>query len=201
VKPKKDITGYKSGYLTVVRMEITPKSHGNEWRAICKCICGKEVDIRPAALKETCTRQIKSCGCMQWENRRRGKQSSQFGGYEEMNASYLSNSKRRAENKKLKFDLDAKFLWELYLKQNKKCALSGENIFFYKRSRNRKTGNVSLDRIDSTKGYTKENVQWVHKDGNNLKMEFNQKEFLQWCKKITEYNKLCEKPFEQITSD
>jgi hypothetical protein len=190
LKPKRDITGYKSGYLEVIRMEITPKSHGNEWRAICRCICGKETDVRPAALKEGSSRQIKSCGCMQWENRPRKGMSSQFKGYGEMNASYLSCARRRSLLKNWNFDLDAKFLWELYLKQNKKCALSGEDIFFYTRSRNRKIGNISLDRKDSKKGYTKDNVQWVHKDINNLKMEFDQNEFLNWCKKIVEYNKL-----------
>ena len=71
MRPKYDITGLKSGHLEVVRMEITPKSHGNEWRAICKCVCGKEVDVRPATLKETYCRRIKSCGCRQWENKLR----------------------------------------------------------------------------------------------------------------------------------
>jgi len=190
IKPKHDITGHQSGYLEVVKMAITPKSHGNEWRAICKCICGKEIDVRPAALKESCSRQIKSCGCRQYENRCRKGESKQFKGYEEMNASYVSNAKRRAERRGFEFNVDAKFLWELYLKQEKKCALSGVAIFFYTRSKNRKIGNISLDRIDSSKGYTKDNVQWLHKDVNNLKMDFDQKEFLEWCKKIVKHKNL-----------
>lgn len=190
MKPKHDITGHKSGYLTVIRMAHTNKSHGKEWRAICKCICGKETDVRPAALKETCKRQIKSCGCMQYVTRRRGKQSSQFKGYEEMNSFYFSNAKRRSIKMGWNFDIDQKFLWELYLKQNRKCALSGVAISFCTRTKNRKIGTASLDRIDSIKGYTKNNVQWVHKDVNNLKMEFNQNDFFTWCKKICLHNNL-----------
>ena len=127
---------------------------------------------------------------MQYKTRLRGKKSPQFRGYEEMNSFYFSNAQRRALKMGWEFDLDMKFLWELYLKQNKRCALSGENINFSVRTKNRKYGTISLDRIDSKKGYTKDNVQWVHKDINNIKMEFPQLDFFKWCKKVVEYNHL-----------
>ena len=104
-----------------------------------------------------------------------------------MNASYVSNAKRRAEKRGWEFDLDAEFLWRLYLIQNKKCALSGEPIFFYTRSKNRKNGNISLDRKDSSEGYTKDNVHWVHKNINLMKMYLSQSEFLEWCGKVWKY--------------
>jgi hypothetical protein len=40
---------------------------------------------------------------------------------------------------------------------------------------------ASLDRIDSSKGYTIENVQWVHAIINNMKWDMPQSEFLSFC--------------------
>ena len=43
---------------------------------------------------------------------------------------------------------------------------------------------ASLDRIDSTKGYSKDNIQWVHKDINCMKMDFSQQYFIDLCVKV-----------------
>jgi hypothetical protein len=48
---------------------------------------------------------------------------------------------------------------------------------------------ASLDRIDSSKGYTIDNVQWVHKTVNLMKRELNQQDFIDICNKISYYNK------------
>ena len=50
-------------------------------------------------------------------------------------------------------------------------------------------GTASLDRIDSTKGYTKNNIQWVHKTINKMKNVLHDEEFIQWCNLIANYNK------------
>ena len=65
------------------------------------------------------------------------------------------------------------------------CALSGEELSF---GVGRMRGTASLDRIDSSKGYVKGNVQWVHKDVNFMKRTLNQQTFVNWCKKITNNN-------------
>jgi hypothetical protein len=38
-----------------------------------------------------------------------------------------------------------------------------------------------LDRIDSEKGYTLENIQWVHKTINQMKMNMKENDFIQFC--------------------
>jgi hypothetical protein len=43
---------------------------------------------------------------------------------------------------------------------------------------------ASLDRIDSSKSYNKNNIQWVHKDVNKMKWAFNQNHFIKFCKLI-----------------
>lgn len=45
-----------------------------------------------------------------------------------------------------------------------------------------------MDRIDSNVGYTKENVQWVHKRINIMKQNLQEDEFLYLCKLIVENN-------------
>jgi hypothetical protein len=73
--------------------------------------------------------------------------------------------------------------WDLFLKQDKKCALSGWPLEFPV-GRSIHGGTASLDRINSNKGYTSDNVQWVHKDINKLKNAFDQDYFIQMCKAV-----------------
>ncbi len=193
IKPIRDITGQRFGNLEVLRMEQEPGRKDGQWFAICKChVCGREdYKARPYWVKGKYGSHTKSCGCDKtYFKQQTGRNSSKFKGYKEMNSYYLSNAKRRAKKSEMDFNLNSKFLWDLFLKQKRKCALSGEDIKFSPTNHRRSEGTASLDRIDSNGGYTKNNVQWVHKHINNLKMEFTQKEFFEWCKKVVEYNKL-----------
>lgn len=186
-KPIRDITGQRFGNLEVLRMEQDLSRKDRMWFAICKCyVCGRgDYKVKPYWVKGKYGSHTKSCGCDKtYFKRQTGRNSSKFRGHGEMNSCFVSNAERRARNKNLEFDLDAKFLWELYEKQNRRCALSGEPIKFPQTNRQRHLGTASLDRIDSSKGYIKINVQWVHKDINNLKMEFPQKNFIEWCRKV-----------------
>lgn len=69
----------------------------------------------------------------------------------------------RARNLKLDFDLSIEYLKNLLLMQNNKCKMSG--IAFEMSSgdglKGRSPWSPSLDRIDSNKGYTQDNVQFV----------------------------------------
>ena len=66
--------------------------------------------------------------------------------------------------------------------QNKKCAITGTDIYFSTKISG--NGSASLDRIDSKAGYIIGNVQWVHKDINWMKADFGETEFIEWCKKV-----------------
>lgn len=46
---------------------------------------------------------------------------------------------------------------------------------------------ASLDRIDSLKGYTIDNVQWIHKHINYMKIDLTEQEFFHFIKQIYEY--------------
>jgi myo-inositol catabolism protein IolC len=73
-------------------------------------------------------------------------------------------------------------MYDLYVKQDKKCALSGVKIYLPKNTCQSWT--ASVDRIDSSKGYIVGNLQWVHKDVNWMKNDFDQKHFINTCSLI-----------------
>jgi hypothetical protein len=97
--------------------------------------------------------------------------------------------------KGLGFDLTIEFLWDLFEKQKGVCVLSGLPIVLdtalgtlSTHGYQRKT--ASLDRINSSKGYTKDNVQWVHKDINQMKSSRTDQDFIALCKAVALYNEL-----------
>ncbi len=190
-KPIRDITGKKFGNLEVLRMEQDPTRKDGMWFAICKChLCGrKDYKVKPYWIKGKYGSHTKSCGCDRtYFKRQTGRKSSKFRGCEDMSSHYVSSAERRARKLKLDFDLDAKFLWKLYEKQGRKCALSGVPISFSPTNKRREEGTISLDRIESDKGYTRSNVQWLHKNVNLMKMYLSQKVFIDFCKKICHHS-------------
>lgn len=65
----------------------------------------------------------------------------------------------------------------LFQKQKGVCALSGLPIIL--------GDTASLDRIDPSKGYLKDNVWWIHKDLNKMKSAFSLEHFIYLCGVIT----------------
>ena len=47
---------------------------------------------------------------------------------------------------------------------------------------------MSVDRLDPKVGYTKDNIQWVHKKVNTMKWNIGQDQFIEWCKIIANNN-------------
>jgi len=85
-------------------------------------------------------------------------------------------------------EITIEYLWNLLEKQNFKCFYTKLPI---KLTEERKKNNVnfskmtaSLDRIDSKKGYTKDNIQWVHKTINLMKNNLLEKDFKNFCKLV-----------------
>ena len=113
---------------------------------------------------------------------------SNWKGCGEISGTIICELRNRARRKGMEFNLTAKFLWELYQKQNGKCALSGEEITIRQiEISTDRSQTASLDRIDSSKGYIKGNVQWIHKDINKMKLDFEQSVFIYWCQKIGKF--------------
>lgn len=74
--------------------------------------------------------------------------------------SWFSKSIFKEEKNKRTGNITIEQVYEMYLKQNKKCALSGLNIGFLDSGKSGST--CSIDRIDSSKEYVLDNIQLVH---------------------------------------
>jgi hypothetical protein len=94
-----------------------------------------------------------------------------------------------AKRRNLEFSITMEDLWDLFVKQNGRCALSGIDIRFNKIGEKHTTQTASVDRINSEYGYIINNVRWVHKTVNNMKWELSDDEFLDFCQVITKHNR------------
>jgi len=110
--------------------------------------------------------------------------SSKFGptnhnwkGHGEISARYWNSIKNDAARRGYEFSITIEYAWNLFLKQNKKCTLTGYSLCML--SKPKRT--ASLDRIDNTRGYTHENVQWLHINLNKMKSIHSQDEFIELC--------------------
>ena len=170
--------GKKFGKLTVFSFDEKNKKGQSYW--LCRCDCGKEKSIRGDHLLNSKT---KSCGC-----NNRGSKNVNWKGYGEIGGWIWTGYKRNAKTKKRVFDISIKDGWDLFLQQNRKCSLSGVDLYFSPNTSNRHGTNASLDRIDSKKGYTIDNVQWVTKKINMAKQNVSQNEFIEMCKLVSQNN-------------
>ena len=59
---------------------------------------------------------------------------------------------------------------------------------------------ASLDRKDSSLGYTLDNIQWVHRTVNKIKLDLQQDEFVEWCKRVAAHANQAEEVGEQDSS-
>ena len=82
----------------------------------------------------------------------------------------------RARKKHFECNIDAQFLWELWIKQSGKCALTGVQLTLDK--------DASLDRIDSDKGCITSNVWWVHKEINFMKKDLPLDRLIELCNMV-----------------
>lgn len=106
--------------------------------------------------------------------------------YQEMSLSYWARVKNGAKQRNLVFDVNIEDVWQLFLDQDRKCALTGIEIIFHRKSL---LQTASLDRIDSNKGYIEGNLQWVHKEINKLKLNTDNQRFIELCKLVAAANK------------
>jgi hypothetical protein len=175
-----NLIGQRFGKLLVVEQALS-RNGRKSW--YCKCDCGSDKIVSTKLLR---LNQTSSCGCA---HHPQGTKSKNWKGTENISSTLLTKIKLSSKLRNLDFDLDLTYLEELFLLQNKKCALSGLNLIFSKVNKNKfGVGNASLDRIDSNIGYIKGNVQWVHKKINIMKNVYTQDEFIKMCSYVHKTN-------------
>lgn len=165
--------GERFDRLVVTGYSTVQDNRGRDRSLIeCQCDCGNTVSIRANLLRQN---QTNNCGCAP-----RGAWS----GVGELSTTFFNRQARRASQKGHTFEVTPEYLWGLFLRQNRCCALSGLPLGFNLRTAGRNT--ASLDRIDSSGGYTEGNVQWVHKDINRMKLDHSVEHFVDLCRKVVQ---------------
>ena len=161
-------------------------NHKKRWMFKTQCDCGKIEVKRKDWVLSGRTTSCKSCASKR--TAMKYPPPNNFKGIGGLSMTHYSAIRNGAKNRNIPFELSIEFLWQLYEKQRGLCALTNIPITLVPKI---KSSNVdwdiitaSLDRIDSSLGYTHENVWWVHKDVNRLKNHYSMSELLYWCKLI-----------------
>ena len=180
-----EMIGEKFEMLTVCEIRTNPRERRGRRYAYCQCDCGQYKEVRADGLKAG---RYVSCGCHshnRWNTV--GNKNHAFAGTGEIRSSYFYNMKRGAESRKIDFDLTIEEAWDLFQQQEERCALTGVHIGFGRVYYPNETS-ASPDRIDSKKGYTPDNLQWVLKDINIMKGSFDNEYFIKLCNLVAQAN-------------
>jgi len=203
----KPLVGQTFGNYTIISDKIASDKNGKTYWLV-KCNCGNEVFVRQDILKSNQARKCRVCS-----NKEKFKNNVDLGkmhtknyspkhyGVGDLPRNIFTHYRNGAKLRNLEFSISIEYCWELFQKQKGKCALTGEDIWLRPKDKTStvtciKNGNrnldyskfnASLDRIDSSKGYIEENVQWVKREVNIMKMDLSQEEFIEICKKVTNH--------------
>lgn len=171
------------GDWTVIEGPITD-AHKNSICYKCKCVCGTEHYVRKYDLLEK-----RSVRCSKCSTKHTAKMITEANGcVGELTLSRFNKLKISAKRRSLEFNVTIKYLWDLFIEQNKTCAITGDKLEFSK---------ASLDRIDSSIGYVPGNVQWVSIQANLSKHTMSMSELIEFCNKVI--NHANQQPSQPLT--
>ena len=140
----------------------------------CRCACGLEKPVLCENLERQVSNSCYDCA-MKKRNYQKGADNPFWKGAKVLSGRKFYRIKRGAELRGIALNLTIEEAEEKLLEQDFICALTGMTL-------TKETW--SLDRIDSSKPYEVENVQWVHKDINVMKNKFGEDYFIEMCKKV-----------------
>ncbi len=178
------LLGEKFGQLTLIeQLRIGDIPH---WR--CLCDCGNEKVIKQDYLGYT-----KSCGCLVTTT---GSSHFAWEGYEGVSGALYGRFRAGAKTRNIEFNISKKDMWDQFVKQQQKCALTGILLTMG----DDVNCTASLDRRDSSIGYIVDNIQWVHKWMNVFKSDLKEADLFAIIKACYEYNNLSNFSMPTITT-
>ncbi len=152
------------------------------WRCLCKC--GRQSIVRMSCLQSGVN---KTCGeCPKPHNSKH----HAWKGVGELSKNLFNTYRHGAIEREIEFDITIEQAWSIFELQGGRCAMTGWPIKFNETYKGQKEKTASLDRIDSSRGYVTGNLQWVHRDINNLKKNWDLGRFIEMCTAIANYAKV-----------
>lgn len=119
----------------------------------------------------------KRCSLCGYSNK--GEKNPSWKGFGKIPGSKITRIEHGAKIRNIIYNLDIEYLSKLFDKQNGKC-------FYTKLPLSFDDNTASLERVDSNKGYEKDNVVWVHKNLNIMKRDLSLEDFLNICRLVVE---------------
>ena len=179
--------GDKFEYWEVLDDTPVQKNGKGRYYYLCKCTkCNETISlVRKSYLLGDGYKQCKDCWYIELGERRRSRRGNSIW-EDEKERHYFYNIKGRAKRKKISLNITPKYIFDLLKKQENKCFFLGKEISFDSDE------HPSLDRIDSSLGYIKGNVQWVTSRINRMKGDMTTEEFYQTLITIYNYKNLKE---------
>lgn len=152
----------------------------------CECSCGNRRWFEKSEL----TNPSRSFACHSCAGKsRKDAITLKNGRVGELTLTRYSKLKKSAIKRGYVFEVSIYFLWNLFLSQNHTCAITGDYLKSIK--------DASLDRIDSSKGYTEDNVQWVTYQANVSKHTMSMTSLYEFCRKVL--NHANQQPSQPLT--
>ncbi len=102
-----------------------------------------------------------------------------------LSSRFFSAIKIAAKRRDIEFSITIEDCWQQFLKQKGKCYFTKQNLIFSQNSKNKSETTASVDRLDNNIGYLVNNIIFVHKDINSMKISLSEIEFKFWCREVT----------------
>jgi hypothetical protein len=160
---------------TLPLSNYAPQSHFKAWWKCTTCSHEWQATIG--------NRRSKNSNCPQCRIlTNRGNNNPAWKGHGEISGREWCGIERQAG--KAPFNISIEFAWQLFLEQNRQCAVSGKPLNLSGKVNGKYSGTAALDRIDYSKGFTEDNVHWLHKTIQSVKRNLPEHEFIRICEDV-----------------
>lgn len=164
---KINLTNKKFGRITALYPTEERKYRAIVWQ--CKCDCGNYINVTIQSLKSGNT---KSCGCSRYK----------YNYKEEKLLKYFTSLDFSAKRRKIEFKITLDDIYKQWYDQNGLCNYTNIKLKL-PYEKDEFTG--SIDRINSSIGYTKNNIQWILKEINFMKGNMSESKFKTICRLVS----------------
>jgi hypothetical protein len=176
-----ELVNKKFGYLQVIEMVGQNEKGYILWRLVCDC--GNEV-IKPSVYITGST--FPSCGCYLTSDTYKKKASPTKDYEKRLTKTIYTNYKRRGKQSGKGFDLSMEDFSSMIQQDCFYCGAIPSNSIStrYRVHDNKSLSYNGLDRVDSGKGYTMDNVVTCCIRCNMGKLDYEQEEFYEWISNV-----------------
>jgi hypothetical protein len=179
-----EMIGRKHGRFTVRGPADKKAAFGKArlWR--CECECGAFRELPTSTINAG--KRWLDCGCVSCGPKTKG-----WKGCGDLSGAHWRRIVNGAKARDISLTITIEDAWDCFLRQEGRCSLTGLPLVLVT-NQGKAAGiqTASLDRRDSLRGYEPDNIQWVHRVVNMMKLDHSEEEFIRWCRLVADHNPL-----------